>query len=162
MNQTNSGARLQALEAQVRLGEQRRSFFEAMTDAATWELDLVEDLLTLSARAQEILGLGSRERVPLAELYRAMNYSADQQAFATALKRARTGRKEFTVQFRVRQDGGKSMLLSAQGKTFFNSGQPLLVGILSDLTPSQRRARLSQVVTSSGKARLNLSEGSRP
>src|SRR5437868_1968077 len=149
--------RAQALEAEVRLGEQRCSFFEDMTGAASWELDLVEDTLMLSARAQQLLGLASRERVPLAELYRAMYYSADQQAFATALKRARTGRKEFTVNFRVRQDGGKSTLLSAQGKTFFNSGQPLLVGILTDLTPSQRRARLSRAETSSGKARLNLS-----
>jgi hypothetical protein len=91
-----------------------------------------------------------------------MYYSADQEAFATALKRARTGQKELTVNFRVRQNGGRSMSLSAQGKTFFNSGQPLLVGILTDLTPRQGRAQLGQAARASGKAGSNLSPGSRP
>jgi PAS domain-containing protein len=123
--------RMQALEAESRLHKQRIDYLEKVTSAATWELDLLEDRLRLSSTTQELLGCTGREHIALSDLLQRIQSSDDREALLAAIKRARTGPKELDVTFRVRHNGSGRQI-AARGKTFFNSGQPLILGVMSE------------------------------
>ena len=57
----------------------------------------------------------------------------DRDAFQEALHRARKGTKLFVTEFRI-ADSGQSRVISIRGRTFYNGGQPLILGVLSDIT----------------------------
>jgi hypothetical protein len=122
---------MQALEAESRLHKQRIDYLEKVTSAATWELDLLEDRLRLSSTTQELLGCTGREHIALSDLLQRIQSSDDREALLAAIKRARTGPKELDVTFRVRHNGSGRQI-AARGKTFFNSGQPLILGVMSE------------------------------
>ena len=52
---------------------------------------------------------------------------------------AQRHRKEFKTTFRVRE-GDETRIIAMQGKTFYNSGAPLMLGVLSDATPASQSA----------------------
>jgi PAS domain-containing protein len=85
------------------LDEQRLRLLQSVTAAANWEMDWDEDVVRLSSNAQKLLGLETRQHVPLSNFSQMMHYSADREAFLAALKRARIGRKELAVEFRVQR-----------------------------------------------------------
>jgi hypothetical protein len=57
--------------------------------------------------------------------------SADREKFEAALLKARTGGKRFRAQFRVERNN-RITLLSSEGKTLYNSGEPLIIGVLKE------------------------------
>jgi len=122
--------KLQALETEIRLSEERAAVLQAAAGVGTWELDLGDDSVSLSLKAQEMLGVEQRN-LGLPELLAGMPYAADRVNFQAALLRARTGRKQFQTQFRIQRQR-RITLLSSQGKTLYNTGQPLVVGVLKE------------------------------
>jgi PAS domain-containing protein len=122
-----------ALESELSLNERRIDMLQAAAGLGTWEMDLSDESVALSGNAQRMLGLGTTGRVPLSELLRVMYYSGDRDTFLAALRKARTGRKEFSAEFRVKT-GTEVRILAADGKLHYNGGQPLLMGILTDVT----------------------------
>ena len=121
---------MQALETEIRLSEERAAVLQAAAGVGTWELDLGDDSVSLCLKAQEMLGVEQRN-LGLPELLAGMPYAADRVNFQAALRRARTGRKQFQTQFRIQRQR-RITLLSSQGKTLYNTGQPLVVGVLKE------------------------------
>jgi len=64
-----------------------------------------------------------------------MYYSGDREKVFFDLQAAQRRRKEFKTTFRVRQDDS-TRIVAMQGKTFYNSGSPLMLGVISDVTPA--------------------------
>jgi PAS domain-containing protein len=128
-----------ALETELRLNEERNDLLQAAAGLGTWEIDLVDDSVALSSNAQRMLGLSSTGRITLADLLKVMYYSGDRDAFLAALKKARTGRKEFVAEFRVKT-GTDVRVLASDGKVYYNAGQPLLIGVLADVTSNRQDA----------------------
>jgi len=63
-----------------------------------------------------------------------MYYSGDRETVFANLQAAQRHRKDFKTTFRVRQGDG-TRIVAMQGKTFYNNGSPLMLGVLSDVTP---------------------------
>jgi PAS domain-containing protein len=131
--------RAQALETEVRIAEERAALIQAAAGLGTWELDLTDDSIALSSNAQRLLGIAAAQRVVLPDLLRVMSCSGDRDAFAAALKRARTGRKEFSAEFRVNH-GHEVRVLTSEGRLYYNNGQPILIAVLRDATASRQEA----------------------
>jgi hypothetical protein len=125
-----------ALEIEARVNEQRMDMVQGIAGVGTWEMDLTDESIALSNHAQRMLGLGSARRTSVDDLLGVMYYSGDRDVFRAALKKARTGRKEFSAEFRVKV-GTQVRVLTADGKVYYNTGQPLLLGVISDVTDAR-------------------------
>lgn len=132
-------ARLQqktrALETEIRIGQERVHLLQQVTKAGTWELDIVNDTFFFSSAAAKLLGFPSSSRVRLGQLMDLMYYSGDREGVFANLQDAQRHRKEFKTTFRVRH-GDDTRIIAMQGKTFYNNGFPLMLGVLSDATPT--------------------------
>jgi PAS domain-containing protein len=139
MQRRRSAARLQqkakALETEIRIGQERVQLLQQVTRAGTWELDIVTDTFSFSSAAAKLLGFPSSSRVRLGQLMDLMYYSGDREAVFASLQAAQRHRKDFKTTFRVRQGDG-TRIVAMQGKTFYNSGAPLMLGVVSDVTPA--------------------------
>jgi hypothetical protein len=71
-----------------------------------------------------------------------MYYSGDRETVFASLQAAQRHRKDFKTTFRVRQGDG-TRIVAIQGKTFYNGGSPLMLGVLSDITPTAEINSLS-------------------
>ena len=123
-----------ALKNEIRLSQERILLLQRAAESGTWELDLLDDTISFSSKAAGMLEIPSGA-FPLNRFLQLIHYSGDRDALLAALKRARTGRKEFVVEFRLKRDDGIHVL-SIRGKAFYNNGQPLVIGVLSDVTPA--------------------------
>jgi PAS domain-containing protein len=143
MQRRRSVARLQqkskALEAEIRIGQERIHLLQKVTNAGTWELDIESDVFSFSSAAAKLLGFSASSRVRLSELMGLMYYSGDREGIFASLQSAQRHRKEFKTTFRVRQ-GNETRIIAMQGKTFYNSGTPLMLGVVSDATPASQPA----------------------
>ncbi len=135
-----------ALENEVRLSRQRLVLLQKATRAGTWELDIVNDTFSFSSAAAKLLGLPFASRVRLAQLMDLMYYSGDRETVFSHLQTAQRHSRDFATTFRVRQGEG-TRIIAIQGKTFYNGGSPIMLGVLSDVTP----AEASGVVASKAK-----------
>jgi hypothetical protein len=123
--------RLQALETELLLNEERVCFLQRAADAGTWEIDLGDDSISLSACAQEMLGIKATGQLFVPDLLNLMRHSRDRESFQAALRKARTGRKEFAATFRIKGRNQVKLLLS-EGRTVYNAGRPLMFGTLKE------------------------------
>ena len=141
-----SVARLQqkakALENEIRIGQERVHLLQKVTKAGTWELDIESDVFSFSSAAAKLLGFPSSSRVRLGELMDLMYYSGDREAVFANLQTAQRHRKDFKVAFRMRR-GDDTRIIVMQGKTFYNGGTPLMLGVVSDDTPAVEVAATS-------------------
>jgi PAS domain-containing protein len=139
MQRRRSAAKLQqkakALETEIRIGQERIHLLQRVTNAGTWELDIESDIFSFSSTAAKLLGFPASSRVRLGELMDLMYYSGDREGVFANLQSAQRHRKEFKTTFRVRR-GDETRIIAMQGKTFYNSGAPLMLGVLSDATPA--------------------------
>jgi PAS domain-containing protein len=151
-----SVARLQqranALETEIRISQERIQLLQQVTKAGTWELDIASDVFSFSSAAAKLLGFSSSSRVRLGELMDLMYYSGDREAVFASLQSAQRHRKDFKTTFRVRR-GDDTRIIVMQGKTFYNSGAPLMLGVLSDGTPAAEFAALPELTSLHKKAR---------
>ena len=134
-----STARLQqkakALETEIRISQQRIHLLQKVTKAGTWELDIENDIFSFSSAAAKLLGFPSSSRMRLGELMDLMYYSGDREGVFASLQSAQRHRKDFKTTFRVRR-GDETRIITMQGKTFYNAGAPLMLGVISDVTPA--------------------------
>jgi len=121
------------LRNEIRLSQERVLLLQGASQAGTWEMDVLDETFSFSSKTARMLGLPCGD-VGLASFLEVMRYSGDRDNFVECLKRARTGRKEFVAEFRIHRDG-ETRLLSIRGKTYYNHGQPVILGIVSDVTP---------------------------
>jgi PAS domain-containing protein len=132
-------ARLQqktkALETEIRISQERVQLLQRVTKAGTWELDIVNDTFSFSSAAAKLLGFEFSSRVRLGQLMDLMYYSGDRESVFAQLQGAQRHRKDFAATFRVRQ-GEETRIIAIQGKTFYNGGVPIMLGVLSDVTPA--------------------------
>lgn len=154
MQRRRSAARLQqkakALETEIRIGQERVKLLQQVTKAGTWELDIENDVFSFSSAAAKLLGFPSSTRVRLGELMDLMYYSGDREGVFAGLQTAQRHRKDFKVTFRVRR-GDDTRIVIMQGKTFYNSGAPLMLGVISDGTPAAEFAAAPLAYKSSRK-----------
>jgi PAS domain-containing protein len=115
---------------------------QKVTKAGTWELDIESDVFSFSSTAAKLLGFPFSNRVRLAELMDLMYYSGDREMVFAKLQSAQRHRKDFKVAFRVRQNDDTRIIVM-QGKTFYNGGTPLMLGVISDGTPEVEAAAAS-------------------
>ncbi|HZU42715.1 MAG TPA: MEDS domain-containing protein [Terriglobales bacterium] len=127
-----------ALRNEIRLSQQRILLLQGASQAGTWEMDVLDETFSFSSKTARMLGLPCGD-VSLVSFLAVMRYSGDRDNFLECLKRARTGRKEFVAEFRIDRNG-ETRLLSIRGKTYYNHGQPVILGILSDVTPPYAQA----------------------
>ena len=123
-----------ALANEIRLSQERILVLQNAASVGTWEMDLLDETLSLSSKAAGMLKLQAG-CMPLFQFLEIMPYSGDRDRLQASLKRVRTGRKEFVTEFRTSR-GGETRVFSIRGKTVFNDGQPLVLGVLSDVTPA--------------------------
>jgi PAS domain-containing protein len=123
-----------ALEAEIRISQERVLLLQKATKSGTWELDIVNDTFSFSSAAAKMLGFSFSSRVRLGQFMDLMYYSGDREAVFTQLQAAQRHRKNFAATFRTRH-GQETRIISIQGKTFYNSGTPIMLGVLSDVTP---------------------------
>jgi PAS domain-containing protein len=135
----NSVVRLQqkakALEAEIEISRQRLQLLQKVTKAGSWELDIVSDLLSFSSAAAKLLGYESASQIRLSQFMDLMYYSGDREAIAGHLQAAQRHRTDFKANFRVRR-GNDTRVIQIQGKTFYNGGSPIMLGVFTDVTPS--------------------------
>ena len=140
MQRRRSAARLQqkakALETEIRIGQERVQLLQQVTRAGTWELDIMSDTFSFSSAAAKLLGFTAASRVRLGQLMDLMYYSGDREDVFARLQAAQRHRKDFKATFRVRQ-GDDTRIVAMQGKTFYNNGSPLMLGVVSDVTPAE-------------------------
>ncbi|MGZ4855818.1 MAG: MEDS domain-containing protein [Candidatus Angelobacter sp.] len=124
-----------ALETEIRFSQQRLHLVQKITKAGSWELDIVSDLLSFSAAAAKLLGYDSACQIRLSQFMDLMYYSGDRDAVAGHLQAAQRHRTDFTTTFRIRCGEG-TRIVQIQGKTFYNSGSPIMLGVFTDVTPA--------------------------
>jgi PAS domain-containing protein len=128
---------------------------QQVTRAGTWELDIVNDTFSFSSAAAKLLGFSSSSRVRLGQLMDLMYYSGDRETVFASLQAAQRHRKDFKATFRVRQGDG-TRIVAMQGKTFYNNGFPLMLGVLSDVTPTTETNPVSAAPAPVGKKTAGL------
>jgi PAS domain-containing protein len=135
-----SVARLQqkakALETEIRISQQRLQLLQKVTKAGSWELDIVSDLLSFSSAAAKLLGYDSASQIRLSQFMDLMYYSGDRETVAGHLQSAQRHRADFATTFRIRR-GEDTRIIQIQGKTFYNSGSPIMLGVFTDVTPAE-------------------------
>jgi hypothetical protein len=109
-------------------------------------LDIVNDTFSFSSAAAKLLGLPFASRVRLVQLMDRMYYSGDRETVFAHLQAAQRHSKNFATSFRVREGEG-TRIIAFQGKTFYNGGSPIMLGVLSDVTPAEE----CRVVSGNGK-----------
>lgn len=134
-----SVARLQqesnALKTEIQISQQRIQLLQKVAKAGTWELDIVNDAFSFSSAAARLLGFDYSSRVRLSQLMDLMYYSGDRENVFAQLQAAQRHRKDFSTTFRIRR-GEDTRIIAIQGKTFYNAGTPIMLGVLSDVTPA--------------------------
>src|SRR5687768_5315633 len=94
----------------------------------------MEESVSFSTKALRMLALGGNSTVAIPDLLDMLYYSGDRDAFRHALARARY-RKEFAVGFRLNVRA-QVRVFASRGRMYYNAGEPLILGILIDITPS--------------------------
>jgi PAS domain-containing protein len=120
------------METQIQLGEEHVRLMELVAGVGRWEMDLDDHSISLSPAAQRMLGMDSAS-IALEELLSRISSQQDRKALLEAVKRARTGRKQFDLEIRVKR-GSQPRVLRTYGRTLFNAGNPLLLGVVREST----------------------------
>jgi PAS domain-containing protein len=124
-----------ALETEIRISQQRLRLLQKVTKAGSWELDIVGDLLSFSSSAAKLLGFECASQIRLGQFMDLMYYSGDRETVAGHLQAAQRHRTDFAAKFRIRR-GEDTRIIEIQGKTFYNSGSPIMLGVFTDVTPA--------------------------
>jgi len=125
-----------ATEQELRISQERLLLTQQAGRIGSWELDLESDACILSEEAASMLGLMNGCGTS-ADLLGCMYYSGDRENFERCLKLAAGKNREFEAEFRLTKSG-RVRWISARGKTFYNQGRPLLLGVLIDITAGKK------------------------
>ncbi|WP_024285865.1 EAL domain-containing protein [Cellulomonas sp. KRMCY2] len=138
------------LHAAVRMSEERYAFAAKAANDGLWEWDLTTDLLFLSARCRDLLGLpegGQEDDLTDSDAWRCV-HPADEPTVREAMAKAMSWRDQpIEAEFRVALAGGceRWVLLRGLGVTSGAGPVDRLVGSLSDINPRKElEAQLRQ------------------
>jgi PAS domain S-box-containing protein len=127
-------------EQQLRLKQEHLLLTQKAAKIGSWELDLQEEELSISAEFAEIIGLPAYvSRLRYTDFLNSLFVSSDREAAQAALKKAIHGGKDFSVQLRLRRLDGAVRIVSNRGKVFYNQGTPTVLGVLVDITPAREQ-----------------------
>lgn len=126
-------AKTRALENEIRLSQGRLLLLQDAGHAGTWEMDPFSETFSFSSAAARLLGVKSGRVLLESEFLNLIHYSADRDAVAAALRQLRRGRRHFAAGFRL-MDRDSTRILEIRGKTAFNGGSPIVLGVLIDVT----------------------------
>lgn len=144
-------------EQELRIKQEHLLLTQRAARIGSWELDLQTEQLSISSEFAEIVGLPAYvSRLRYADFLNALFVSSDRGAAQMALQKALRGGKEFTVELRLKRPDGNVRTVSNRGKVFYNQGEPTVLGVLVDVTPSATNsieASQDSLQTSSTKKR---------
>jgi signal transduction histidine kinase/CheY-like chemotaxis protein len=127
-------------EAALRLKQEHMQLAQRAAGIASWELDMEAEELTISQEFAEMIGLpGYVSRLRYVDFLNSLFLSSDRTAAQSAMQQALRGKKEFSVELRLKRPDGSVRLVSSRGKGFYNQGKPLVLGVLVDITPEDPR-----------------------
>jgi hypothetical protein len=124
-----------ALASEIQISQERALLLRKATKSGSWQFDIVNDTFSFSLAAAKLLGLGLSSRVHLGQFMELMYYAGDREAVFTRLQAAKRHREDFAATFRIGQCEG-ARTISIQGRTFYKGGTPIMLGVLSDVTPA--------------------------
>jgi PAS domain S-box-containing protein len=133
---------------ELRLAHQRLSLAMAAGELGDWSWDAQTDLVTLSDRAAEILGV--EPNTPRAtEWMRNLLHPEDQTLTSEVLSRVETNRSAFDIQYRVRRGPDDWRWVRNRAKGVYDGHGRLvgLTGVAQDVTPQ----RLAQEAESAAR-----------
>lgn len=121
-----------SLENEIRLSQERLALLQDATHAGTWELDPFTETFSFSSRAAKLLGVRSG-RIPQSEFLDLLRFSADRDAVSAGLRQLQRGHRNFAAGFRL-MSTESTRILEIRGKTAYNAGFPIVLGVLIDVT----------------------------
>jgi GAF domain-containing protein len=136
-------AETRAAEEKIRIADERLRLAQSVGKVATWELDVEDEILTLSPEASNMLGVAF-SNIALSALIDLMYVSGDRDRFSQALTRTLRSNRDLGTEFRARR-GQEVRVISTRGKLFYNAGKPLVVGIFIDVTRSGKESGRGQL-----------------
>jgi PAS domain S-box-containing protein len=125
--------RTRAMDNEIRLSQERLLLLQDASQAGTWEMDPFSGTFSFSSAAAKLLGIKSRRLLPDSEFLNLIHYSADRDAVTAALRHLQRGRRNLAAGFRLMNDDG-ARILEIRGKTAYNAGSPIVLGVLIDVT----------------------------
>ena len=136
---------IRELEERLRKSEERLRVAQDAAGIGTWELDW-DDNFQFSPQAYSVLGMApSPGPITVADVLNQLYLSSDRENLKAALQASRRKKRELHVDFRIRGTSGDDpRWISARGSFFYNSGQPLIVGVFVDVTLSRKEAEQSR------------------
>ncbi|HET8824352.1 MAG TPA: ATP-binding protein [Terriglobales bacterium] len=127
-------ARRRAEEA-LRMKQEHLLLTQRAAKIGAWELDVEDEDLKISPEFAEIAGLPSYvTRLRYSEFLDALFFSTDRQGLSKAVQGALRGKKDFSVELRLKRPDGTVRLVSGRGKAFYNQNRPIVLGVLIDLS----------------------------
>jgi PAS domain S-box-containing protein len=121
------------MDNEIRLSQERLLLLQDASQAGTWEMDPFSGTFSFSSAAAKLLGIKSRRLLPDSEFLNLIHYSADRDAVTAALRHLQRGRRNLAAGFRLMNDDG-ARILEIRGKTAYNAGSPIVLGVLIDVT----------------------------
>ena len=122
-------------EQQLRVKQEHLLLTQRSAKIGSWELDVEDEQLTISPEFAEIAGLPTYvSRLRYSDFLSALFFSEDRKQAEDALRKALRGRKEFSLELRLKRADGEVRLVSSRGKVFYNQGRPVVLGVLIDIS----------------------------
>lgn len=127
-------------------GTQRLTLAMQAAHLGDWSWDAVTDKVTFSAQAAEIFGIPPGPYMTWSEM-RELLHEEDRERARLAVEEAAAGRRDYDIEYRIIQPGGKQLWVAAKGRATYNgNGQVAgMLGIVQDITERKNeRAQLEQ------------------
>lgn len=127
------------VEQQLRVKQEHLLLAQRSAKIGSWELDVEDEEISISPEFADIAGLPHYvTRLRYADFLNALFVSEDRRMAEEALSKALRGRKEFSIELRLKRPDGEVRLVSSRGKVFYNQGKSVVLGVLIDITPANR------------------------
>lgn len=100
-----------------------------------WSWDATTDVVTLSARAAEIVGIAPGARMTWTEMQELL-HEGDREQARSKVERAMASRDQYDAEYRVVRPNGAEVWVSAKGQAQYDpTGSPLgMYGVVQDIT----------------------------
>jgi PAS domain S-box-containing protein len=142
-------------EQQLRLKQEQLLLTQKAARIGSWELDLENEELSISAEFAEIVGLPPYvSRLRYSDFLNSLFVSSDRQQAEAALQKAIRGGKDFSIELHLKRGDGAVRLVSNRGKVFYNQGTPIVLGVLVDVTPAETSGRKPRAAKKVRKRRV--------
>jgi PAS domain S-box-containing protein len=128
-------------EQEVREGAERLRLALEAAELGDWSWEASTGVVTLSARAAEILGV-QEKKMPWSEI-RKLLHIGDHERASRAVQQAFATNSHFDIEYRVLRAGGRLIWVAAKGQAIYNEAGQVerILGVVQDIT-DQKQAEL--------------------